>query len=185
MVTNNFLKWLKGSAAMAGTGTSLVDLGATLTATDGETTTDLIPASNSYPFQQYGGVLGYRLNPETDDVIKANYPTNLLVGSDSTTATADDIALKSIITGLTNVSFVASKYYDETTQKLKINFTRVFQNTTGDFISVREVALYHCIRNGTTTSSKSANYCFAREALFSPLVVNKGDNFTVSMTIEL
>lgn len=184
MLTNNFLKWLKGSIANSGQNAGEINLGATLVATDGVTTTDIIPATSSYPYYQYGGVLGNDLSTKTDGTPEVG-KTALLVGSGSKDEKADDIALESIITGLTHISATKTKHYDESTNKVKLTFTREFQNTTGDNVIVREVALYHPIRNSSTSGGKLGNYCFVRKALFSPIVVDKGGNFTVSMTIEL
>jgi hypothetical protein len=186
MVTNNFLKWLKGSFAYSPTtDASVLQFGATLTAIDGKTITRGYPMTSSYMHHTYGGILGYKLASTLEDTENNAGVTSLLVGSGTTEPTANDIALESIISGLKQLSFNMTKIYNEETQKVVVTFTREIKNITGEEITVSEMALYLKIRSGSTSNSTTAFYCFAREKLASSLTVGNNETFTVSLSIEI
>jgi hypothetical protein len=103
------------------------------------------------------------------------------VGTGTTPVTEDDTRLESPITNLTASSFVVD--ISEVDGKTKATYTRIFTYTGAEDITVTEVGLY--VGCYGTSTSYYYDICLARELFTTPIPIQNGDTFTVSLAIEI
>ena len=97
----------------------------------------------------------------------------LLVGTGTTSPTADDYALAApLLTDLTNVSTGVTKTFTDGVEKYTI--TRTFTYTGETDVDISEAGIFQQTAAGV--------FLLARE-VFAPVTIHNGDTFTVTMSI--
>ena len=158
MLTNNFRRLIRTNA-----GTYSRDTDSTWTA-------------NASGFDYFSNLLVKAFDSSTT-TYSANFYLN--VGSGSTTPTASDVCLDSIITDLTFISGSASTGSGTVVKHIDATY----KNNTESAITVREFDVGYQYKNSQLTNSYSL--IFAREVLDTPVVIMPGKAYTFAWELNM